>query len=308
MLKRAAYLLALLLFAGGCVFVSRPLWEGWRVQSQGHRAIERFFAVSAAAAPGSVPSGGTEAAAMPYAGLYEEMRAYNQRIYEERQQSLCDAWSYQTNVFDFDTAGLPDDMIGWLNIPAMECELPLYIGANTDNMAKGAVVLSQTSMPLGGENTNCVIAAHRGYRGAAMFREIERLQEGDTVEVTTLWETLTYQVVKCIVIDPTDIEAVKIMEGQDLLTLVTCHPYTRNYQRYVVYCARQTGPVAEQSGEEATPVTDAPPIPYEGVAFEPSAGAIRQERRLTWLGVGVMGAAVLTVVVILFCTRRKRAR
>lgn len=301
MLKKAAYLLALALFAGGCVLVSHPIWQDWRIHTQSREAIARF----AGTAKDAEPAAEAEADARPYAALYDEMQAYNQRIYEENQQSLCDAWSYQTNVFDFDTAGLPDDMIGWVNIPAMDCELPLYIGANTDNMAKGAVVLSQTSMPLGGENTNCVIAAHRGWHGAAMFREIETLQEGDTVEVTTLWQTLTYRVVKAIVIDPTDIEAVKIMDGQDLLTLVTCHPYPENTQRYVVYCARL--PEEAQAGGQDAAAPEPPRIPFEGVAYEPSAGSIRQERRLTWLGAAVMGAAVLAVLAMLL-RRPKRRR
>ena len=88
---------------------------------------------------------------------------------------------------DFDTAGLPDDMIGYITIDAMDEEMPLYIGANKENMSKGAVVMGQTSMPVGGENTNCVIAAHRGYRGIPMFQYIEVLQPGDKVEITNLW-------------------------------------------------------------------------------------------------------------------------
>lgn len=296
--KKAAYLLALLLFAGGCALVLRPLWENWRIQRQSRAAIENFSAGQTAAQKEDAPQADD---GRPYAALYEEMQRYNRRIYEERQLSLCDAWSYQTNVFDFAEAGLPDDMIGWLRIPAMDCELPLYIGANEANMAKGAVVLSQTSMPLGGENTNCVVAAHRGYYGADMFREIETLQAGDTVELTTPWDTLTYRVAKCIVIDPGDIEAVKIQPGQDLLTLVTCHPYTQNTQRYVVYCAREiVGPDGETE--------PLPEIPCEGVDFEPSEPAIRQERRLTWLGAAVMAAGVLTAGACLLARVRRRSR
>lgn len=100
-----------------------------------------------------------------YRQLLEQMESYNQKIYQEKQQSLCDAWSYTQNVFDFPAFGLEDDMIGYLTIEAMDLELPLYIGANYDNMTKGGAVLAQTSMPIGGENTNCVIAAHRGWRG-----------------------------------------------------------------------------------------------------------------------------------------------
>ena len=83
-----------------------------------------------------------------------------------------------------------------------------------------------------------------------MFREIERLVPGDRVEITNLWETLSYEVVKCIVIYPDDTDAVKIIPGEDMVTLVTCHPYTENYQRYVVYCVRTDGSGEEASGAE----------------------------------------------------------
>ena len=132
-------------------------------------------------------------------------------------------------------------MIGYISIEAMGEQLPLYIGANEENMKQGAVVMGQTSMPIGGTGTNCVIAAHRGYRGIPMFQYIEVLKPGDKVEISNLWETLEYQVVKSIVISPDDIEAVKIVPGADMLTLITCHPYTKNYQRYVVYCTRVPG-------------------------------------------------------------------
>lgn len=83
-----------------------------------------------------------------------------------------------------------------------------------------------------------MIAAHRGWKGTPMFREIEALKPGDEVVITNLWGSLKYKVVKTIVIDPTDIDAVKIIADADMLTLITCHPYTKNYQRYVVYCSR----------------------------------------------------------------------
>lgn len=71
-----------------------------------------------------------------------------------------------------------DGVIGYINIDAMNIQLPLYLCESMDNMSQGAVVLSQTSMPIGGLNSNCVIAAHRGWKGTAMFRDIEQLQLG----------------------------------------------------------------------------------------------------------------------------------
>ena len=93
-------------------------------------------------------------------------------------------------------------------------------------------------MPLGGENTNTVIAAHRGYYGAEMLRNVQQIQIGDKITMTTPWDTLVYRVCEPKIIQPDDINAVLIQPGRDLLTLTTCHPYTQNTQRYLVIAER----------------------------------------------------------------------
>ena len=125
--------------------------------------------------------------------------------------------------------------------------MPLYLGASYDHMARGATVVEGSSAPLGGASTNCVIAGHRGWNQTAMFRDIERLQLGNTVTLHTVWEDLTYTVAGIRIISPADTQAVRVREGLDLVTLVTCHPYGYNYQRYVVYCVRDDSTVSDAS-------------------------------------------------------------
>ena len=121
---------------------------------------------------------------------------------------------------------------------AKELDLAAYLGASDAHLAAGAAVLGNTSAPIGGDNTNCVIAGHRGWRGADYFRHIDRLQVGDTVTLTNLWETLTYTVADIQIIQPHEVDKIKIQQGRDLLTLLTCHPYASGgRQRFVVYCA-----------------------------------------------------------------------
>ena len=128
-----------------------------------------------------------------------------------------------------------------LTIPALELEMPIYLGTSYDNMAAGAAVLGQTSLPIGGVDTNCVIAGHRGWNGAAYFRYIDQLQPGDEVFVTNIWETLNYTVSEIQVIAPNDVSNVFIQDGRDLLTLLTCHPYASGgLYRYLVVCERST--------------------------------------------------------------------
>ena len=84
----------------------------------------------------------------------------------------------------------------------MNVELSILLGANTENMRELAVHLTETFYPVGGENTNCVIAAHRGYSRADRFRNIEKLEIGDEIYIQNFRETLVYQVVELRVISP----------------------------------------------------------------------------------------------------------
>lgn len=178
--------------------------------------------------------------------MYLKVERYNKQIYEEKQIGLKDAWSYEENIFSKEMASLPMNVFGYLEIPRMKIKLPLYIGASKEHLAKGAAILSQTSMPIGGENTNSVIAAHRGgYAGASMFRDIEKLKINDEIHITNPWRTLTYTVRKIVVILPKDIDAVKIVDSSDMVTLITCHPYPNNTQRYVACTVKEKGSIKE---------------------------------------------------------------
>lgn len=180
-----------------------------------------------------------------YPELLAAMKAYNQRIYAEKQEGLCDAWSYQNPSFDLEAYGIADGAIGIVSIPSLDIEMPLYIGATYQHLADGAAQLSQTSLPIGGINTNCVIAGHCGWSGADFFRYLSEIKIGAYVYVTNLWGTMTYQVTETKVIIPNDVDQILIQEGKDMVTLFTCHPYASGgLYRFVVYCERVEEPEA----------------------------------------------------------------
>ena len=171
--------------------------------------------------------------------LWDDMLAYNQRIWDEKQAGLCDPWSYQQPSFTLGEYGLDEEVFGVISIPALDLEMPLYLGATSAHMKKGAAHLSQTSLPIGGVNTNCVIAGHRGYNGAAFFRYVTELKPGDEVIITNLWETMTYVVTETKIIMPNEVDQILIQEGREMITLLTCHPYASGgKQRYLVFCDR----------------------------------------------------------------------
>lgn len=169
--------------------------------------------------------------------LWYEICRYNRELYENGQTEFKDeeTVTHPPEMLE----NLETDLFGCIAIPVMNCQLPLYLGASPENMERGAAVLGGTSVPIGGNNTNSVIAGHRGWKRNKFFKEIEKLRAGDVVYVTNLWETLTYHVENVEVIEPDDSEKVKIQEGKDMITLITCHPYRSGGKyRYVVYCVR----------------------------------------------------------------------
>lgn len=190
-----------------------------------------------------MPASDTEPSTTPreHESLWEDMLAYNRQIWAEKQEGLCDPWSYQQPSFTLGEYGLEDEVFGVISIPAIDLEMPLYLGATSSHLAKGAAQLSQTSLPIGGMNTNCVIAGHRGFNGAIYFRNVPELKIGDEVIVTNLWETMTYTVTETQVILPNEVDQILIQEGRDMITLLTCHPYASGgIQRFLVFCDRVT--------------------------------------------------------------------
>ena len=222
--------------------------------------------------------------------LLQEAHAYNASIYAEKQEGFCDAWSYTQPPFHL--KGLKDGKFGYIKIPAMDVKLPLYIGASKENLSKGAAVLGQTSLPVGGTNTNCIIAGHRGYQGIPYFREIERLEVGDKVSITNPWETLTYRVESMAIIDPYDNDAVKIQDGKDMVTLVTCHPYrSHGKYRYIVYCVRDTG-------KEKLDDTTSPSIRTEDdITFVSSGPDIKREQFLRKVCAGILFLLFIVTII-----------
>ena len=225
-MRKTSLVLAVLLAVAGICVMLWPVFTGHKLQADTDAAVQNFL-------------GERNEPGQQYPELLAALQAYNQRIYNEKQSGLIALEACEEPAADLTAYGIEDEIIGVLEIPAMELTMPVYLGASDAHLAAGAAVLGNTSAPIGGNNTNCVIAGHRGWRGADYFRHIDKLAVGDTVKLTNLWETLTYTVADIQIIQPHEVEKIKIQPGQDLLTLLTCHPYASGgKQRYVVYCEK----------------------------------------------------------------------
>ena len=217
-------LLAAVLAVAGLLALLWPVVSGHRLQADMSAAAQGFL----------------EEVRQSYPELLADLQGYNQRIYAERQAGLVDAAACEEPAVLLRDCGVEDEIIGVLEIPTLELVMPIYLGASDSHLAAGAAVLGNTSAPIGGMSTNCVIAGHRGWYGTDYFRHIDRLRVGDTVTITNLWETLTHTVVDIQIIQPREVEKIKIQPGRDLLTLITCHPYASGgRQRLVIYCERR---------------------------------------------------------------------
>ena len=245
--KRTVIVLMVFLFLVGIAVLAYPYYQGAKIEDEMESEAKTFLesVQTENLTETEEVSNGTQPIPTEkerkYPVLWEDMNAHNETIYSEKQAGLKNKASYRTPSFRLSDYGLESEVFGVVQIPKLELQIPIYLGATSDHMSKGAAHLSQTSLPIGGKNTNCVIAGHCGWEGAAYFRYISDLQPGDEIIITNLWETITYTVTDSKIIAPNDTDAILIQEGREMLTLLTCHPYASGgRQRYLVFCDRKT--------------------------------------------------------------------
>lgn len=134
--------------------------------------------------------------------------------------------------------GEADGIMGSIEIPKIGVDLPIYHGTSDDVLAIGIGHLQGTSLPVGGENTRCVLTGHRGLPGSKLFTRLDEMKKGDLVFLSVLGNTLAYRVSEIETILPDEVNVLDIEEGKDLLSLITCTPYGLNTHRLVVTCER----------------------------------------------------------------------
>lgn len=152
-----------------------------------------------------------------------------------------------------------DGVMGYLSIPKINIKLAIYHGTADDVLQTGVGHLNGTKLPIGGESTHSVLAAHRGLPSAKLFTDIDQLEAGDKFYIHVLDEVLAYQVDQILpMVDKDDHEtlqkALQIEEGKDQVTLFTCTPYGVNSHRLLVRGTRV--PYNGEEDASAQTVTD----------------------------------------------------
>lgn len=180
------------------------------------------------------------------AALWADAEAYNLRLAEK-----ADPFSL-TEEERAEAAGYLNPLgigkMGYVTIPKIRVDIPIYQGTEEKQLQAGAGWWIGTSLPTGGENTHCVLTAHNGLAKAKLFTDLDRLVAGDRFYLTVLDRVLTYEVDRIQVVEPEEREALRIVPGEDLVTLYTCTPYGVNTHRLLV-----RGHRIETAGETVCP-------------------------------------------------------
>lgn len=125
-------------------------------------------------------------------------------------------------------------VMGYIEIPSIDCSLPIYHGTEESVLQIAVGHLEWSSLPVGGESTHCVLSGHRGLPSAKLFTNLDKLQTGDIFMLRVLDNVLTYEVDQILIVKPQETGALRIEEGKDYCTLVTCTPYGINTHRLLV--------------------------------------------------------------------------
>ena len=181
-----------------------------------------------------------EAGEIDYESEWEKARAYNEALLPsilpdsfavaeaENEAGQVD----ETYMSALNLAG--DGIMGSVEIPKINITLPIYHTTDKEVLEKAAGHLEGSSLPIGGESTHSVISAHRGLPSAALFTDLDRLEEGDHFLLHVLDDTLCYEVDQILTVEPDETESLAVEEGEDLVTLLTCTPYGVNSHRLLV--------------------------------------------------------------------------
>lgn len=167
-----------------------------------------------------------------YEQVLQDARNYNQMLpYKHTTFALSeeDKGAYDT-LLDISGTGV----MGYIEIPTINISLPVYHGTEDAVLQIAVGHLEWSSLPVGGEDTHCVLSGHRGLPSAKLFTNLDKLVVGDKFVMRVLDEVLTYEVDQILIVEPTDVSTLIIEAGKDLCTLVTCTPYGINSHRLLV--------------------------------------------------------------------------
>lgn len=211
--------LVLIMLAGVCLLLYPTVSDYWN-QFHQSRAI----------------AGYAEAVANMDDVRYEQMladaQAYNKELAARGTNWNLSAEELEEYSRQLDVTGT--GIMGYIEIDKIKCSLPIYHGTDEGVLQIAVGHIEGSSLPVGGESTHCVLSGHRGLPSAKLFSDLDQMEKGDIFVIRTMDEMLTYEVDQILIVEPHEVGALGIVEGEDLCTLVTCTPYGINTHRMLV--------------------------------------------------------------------------
>ncbi|MCD8337733.1 MAG: class C sortase [Lachnospiraceae bacterium] len=198
------------------------------------------------------------------------------------------------SVADYEELLAVTDVIGYIEIPKIGIYLPIYHGVEDDVLQKGIGHMPETSLPVGGESTHAVLSGHTGLPAAKLFTDLDQLEEGDMFYIHVLNRVLAYQVDQIKIVLPDETDDIRIVEGEDYVTLLTCTPYGVNSHRLLVRGTR-----VEFSPEVVTVQAPADTTTKQKVPVT----------KILWYGAFAAGSVLLLIILlILFAPGKKKKK
>lgn len=279
MKKRTRTILIILIFLAGLSLLLYPFVANeWNTYRQKQLISSYETAVSRKEAAGEID----------YEAEMEKAQAYNEALVPS---ILPDSFAIAEAADEPDAEYMSalniadDGVMGTVEIPKIGITLPIFHTTEEEILEKAAGHLEGSSLPVGGESTHAVITAHRGLPSAALFTDLDRLEEGDHFLLHVLDETLCYEVDQILTVEPDDTSALEVEDGEDLVTLITCTPYGVNTHRLMVRGHRVPYVEEEVAAEN---------VPLSRISLHTSY--------LLWVAAGL----AVTGVFILFLYRRDK--
>lgn len=167
-----------------------------------------------------------------YDQLWEDAQTYNTTLGNSMSRFVMT--EEQTKAYDALLNIADNGVMGYIEIPKIKCNLPIYHGTDEAVLQIAIGHVSGSSLPVGGQSTHCVLSGHRGLPSAKLFTDLDQLETGDVFTLRVLDETLTYEVDQIRTVLPNELGDLAIVEGEDYCTLVTCTPYGINSHRLLV--------------------------------------------------------------------------
>ncbi len=269
-MKKHSNLILVIILLAGLSLILYPSFSDWWNSMHQTRAVASYVEQVA------------NNTAEENARMYNEAVLYNEKLADgEMNFNLTDEELEEYNsLLDVTGTGI----MGYVEIPKINVQLPIYHGTDDAVLQIAIGHIAGTSLPVGGESTHAVISGHRGLPSAKLFTDIDQLVEGDTFIITVLDATLTYEVDQIRIVLPNELEDLKIEEGKDYVTLVTCTPYGVNTHRLLVRGHR----IANAEGE-----------------IRVTADALQVDTRLVAI---VIGLILILLCLLFFGGRGRRKR